>query len=158
MVFGLARTIWFTRFNWSFGRSISLRSTASLPSDGRQPWPKAAPHVGLLPTNTIATSDSAAMLEAARLLMLSRMYRTRAAGPSLDLIPSTGVTVYGGMPAYQSENTSLPLTPMTATDLTASLFNGSRSLSFFSSTIDFWVTVRARALCWGPYQGSSTRL
>ena len=59
------------------------------------------------------------------------------------------------MPAYQSENTSLALTPMTAMEWMVSLLRGRMFFSFFSSTTDLSVTNRARALCFRPYQGSS---
>ena len=93
IVLGLALTIWFTKSNCCLGRSISLRSMPSLPSDGRQlEPPKPPPHVGLLPTKTIATSESAAMLRAIPLLLLSRTQRTCTAGPTLARMPSMGVT------------------------------------------------------------------
>ena len=68
IVFALAAFTLRIRLSCAGSRAIDLRSTASLPSLGVGHKPNRALHVGWLPTNTMATSDSAARLDALPLL------------------------------------------------------------------------------------------
>src|ERR1017187_1906281 len=74
-------------------RSMAFRSTDSLPSLGGHARPNGPLQVGLFPTKTMVTSDSAARFDALLLLLLSARYRTCTPGPTLLRMPASGVTV-----------------------------------------------------------------
>ena len=62
----------------------------------------------------------------------------------------------GGVPLYQSSATLSARGPITAMRLSAVAFSGRRLPSFFSSTMDSSVTLRASALFFSHSHGSST--
>src|ERR1035441_645625 len=97
---------------------MAFRSTASRPSLGTETFsqaPSGTP-MGLLPTQTIATSADFASLTASPLSLFVAQV-TVTPGPSLFRMPSNGVTRYGGVPLYQSSRTSFARGHITATDL-----------------------------------------
>src|SRR5271165_3525761 len=97
---------------------MDCRSIASRPSLGTDTFahsPSGTPR-GLLPTQTIATSAALARLTASPSSLLVAQL-TATPGPALLLIPSRGVTRYGGVPLYQSNSTSFARGPRRAMDL-----------------------------------------
>src|SRR5580698_5490951 len=93
---------------------ILSRSTASRPSLGPSTFFQPRLPVGLLPRQTTTTSALLAMAMA-RLLLVVWLIAT----PALNLffIPSKMLTLYGGVPLYQSCKTSSDRGPTTAIDL-----------------------------------------
>src|ERR1035438_1434088 len=112
-VFGFTANTCFTNCSWP---SVRLsRSRPSRPSlgdvQGRVSPPSAdltqscaisGPHVGSLPTTTIAASAPRAAFTAA-FPNSSTAYFTFTFGPTAFLIPASGVIACGGVPPYQSQ-------------------------------------------------------
>src|SRR5574341_1250983 len=137
---------------------MTCRSTASRPSLGVRHLPHSAPsQYGWLPTQTMATSAALAIFTAAP-PVLSLAYFTFTSSPTLLRIPASGVTVYGGVPLYQSKSTSSARGPITAIDLSLLLSKGKVLFEFFSNTMVFCVTSLAAALCFSLTQGSEVSL
>src|SRR5579862_6586256 len=150
-VLGFAAKTAFARLSCS--RVRLLRSIASLPSLGSGHLAQPASQVGWFPMMTTAMSASFASAAASvRSVPIEDVILIAA--PARVRMPSSGVTLYGGVPLYQSSATRSASGPMTAIFLTLLESMGRRLAVFLSRTIDSSVTFLASFLWVSQFQGS----